>query len=75
MASAAVGRGFAALLLGAGLFACTAPQGEAVDGLRADEGLYEAQVRDHVEAMQEGMARARLELARRAIRRMMQGPG
>ena len=75
MASAVRGQAVAVLVLGAGLLSCAAPPGEAADTLRRDEGLYEAEVRDHVQAMQEGMARARLDLARRAIRRLMQGPG
>lgn len=68
-------RALAGLVLGACLLSCAGPTGEPAGSERADEGLYDAQVRDHVDAMQEGMARARLDLARRAMRRMLRGPG
>ena len=72
---AVAGRALAALILGACLLSCAGVPGEPAEDERPDAGLYEAEVREHVEAMQEGMARARLDLARRAMRRMLRGPG
>ena len=74
-AFAAPGRALAALILAGWLLSCSTAPGGWVEDERPDEGLYETQVREHVDAMQEGMARARLDLARRAIRRMLRGPG
>jgi predicted small secreted protein len=63
----------AVVLLAALLSSCAAPSNENVG---RDDGLYEAAVQAHVDAMAEGMARARLDLARREIRRrLMQTPG
>jgi hypothetical protein len=63
----------AVVLLTAALPSCAAP---FVEDERTDDGLHEATVQSHVDAVAEGMARARLDLARREIRRrLMQTPG
>jgi hypothetical protein len=65
----------AALTVFSLLAACAAPSGGAAEGAREDSGLYEGNVREWVEAMDAGMERARLDLARRAMRRLRREPG
>jgi hypothetical protein len=63
----------AVVLLAVVLPSCAAP---FIEEERTDDGLHGAVVQSHVDAMAEGMARARLDLARREIRRrLMQTPG
>jgi len=71
-------RSAAAVLVAAlGLSSCamSSPGHEQVGDGRRDDELYEANVQAHVDAMVEGMARARLDLARRALSRMLRDPG
>ena len=64
----------ALLAAAAGLSACAGTGPDEMVAAREDEGQYEANVREWVEAMQLGMARARRDLALRAVRRMMERP-
>jgi hypothetical protein len=63
------------LLALTGLSSCAAPSSETTETEGVDAGLHEVNVREWVEAMELGMARARLDLARREIRRSMRNPG
>jgi len=70
-------RAVAALVLLApvGLSSCATPSSQPVEIVREDDALREANVRDWVGAMEAGMTRARLDLARRMVRRMGETPG
>jgi hypothetical protein len=72
-----MGRSTTAVLLLAltGLSSCAAPSSEPIETEGVDAGLHEVNVREWVEAVELGMARARLDLARREIRRSMRNPG
>lgn len=65
----------AALLVVLGLSSCASPSRGAAETARDDAGLYEASVSEWVGALNEGMERARLDLARRAMLRLMREPG
>ena len=62
----------AVLLIAAGLSSCAAPSNEDT---RTDHALYVTNARSHADAIASGMARARLDLARRSLRRLMENPG
>lgn len=65
----------AVLLIAAGLSSCAAPSGAPAETAREDSALSEASLREWVQAIELGMAQARLDLARRAVRRMFEAPG
>ncbi|MBI0539748.1 hypothetical protein D9599_30085 [Roseomonas sp. KE2513] len=64
-----------AFLAAAGLPSCSNPSSPAAEDERDDAELYESNVREWVGALEAGMVRARLDLARRAIMRAIEGPG
>lgn len=60
------------LLRAAGLSSCAAP---SVEDQRTHYALYPIRAQSHADAIAMGMARARLDLARRSLRRLMENPG
>lgn len=57
------------------LTSCASPSRQPVETEREDAELYEPNVREWVGALEAGMARARLDLARRSVMRAIEAPG
>lgn len=62
----------AVLLIAAGLSSCAAP---STEDKRPDYALHATNAQSHADAIASGMARARMDLARRSLRRLMENPG